>query len=153
MIYLLILTLNLVLLLIYRNEKRYWAVTVLLWTLLLSFFLTWRTYNDKKISQLDVSYWESADKNKQKNPKNWSGDENILKKLKKQKDYVNKYNSIFLNSILLQTILTFIAQIIGYKNTSSKTTYKWTSIAFGILLIVTVSLAILMAIVPTGPFF
>jgi hypothetical protein len=115
--------------------------------------LTWRTYNDKKISQLDVVYWESADDNKQKDPENWRGDENILKKLKKQKDYVNKYNNIFLNSVLLQTILTFIAQIIGYKNTSSKTTYKWTSIVFGILLIVSVCLSILMAIVPTGPFF
>ena len=67
------------------------------------------------------------------------------------KSHVKKYNIIFLNSILLQTILTFIFQIIGYKTTTAKKTYKRTSFAFGFVFVIILSLYTLMAIVPIGP--
>jgi hypothetical protein len=121
--------------------------------MLLSSFIIWRTYNDKQISQLDTAYWKSADENKKKNAENWRGDDNIWKDLDDSKAFVKKYNSIFLTTILLQTVLTFIAQVIGYKVTTAKKTYKWTAITFGILLAINLWLQILMAIVPTGPFF
>jgi hypothetical protein len=128
-------------------------VTIPIWTLLLSLFITWRIYNDKQISHLDTAYWKSADENKKNGIENWRGDESIWKKLKESKLSVKKYNTIFLNAIFLQTILTFIAQVIGYKTTTTKKIYKWTAIAFGILLVINLCLVILMAIVPTGPFF
>lgn len=78
-------------------------------------------------------------------------DETILKSLENKKKYVKKCNSILLNSILVQTKLTFVAQILGYKRTSLKRTYKRTSISFGVLLIINLWLTVLMAIVPTGP--
>ena len=137
MIYLLLLALNVVLVLIYRADKRIWLLTIPIWTLLFSFFITWRIYNDKKISQLDIAYWKSADENKMKAADNWRGDDTIWK------DLVD---------IFLQTILTFVAQLIGLKTTISKKTYRWTSIAFGIVFVINLWLEILMAIVPTGPF-
>ena len=81
MIYLLLLALNVVLVLIYRADKRIWLLTIPIWTLLFSFFITWRIYNDKKISQLDIAYWKSADENKMKAADNWRGDDTIWKDL------------------------------------------------------------------------
>jgi hypothetical protein len=153
MTYLLILILNLALLFICRTDKRYWLVTISIWVLLTSSFFLWRRHNDNKISQLDNTYWKTAEDNRQKDPDNWRGNETVWNSLKVKKDYVKKYNQIFLNVIMLQTLLTFIAQIIGYKKTLLKRTYKLTSIMFGILLIFNFLLALLMAIVPTGPFF
>lgn len=152
MIYLLLLALNVVLVLIYRADKRIWLLTIPIWTLLFSFFITWRIYNDKKISQLDIAYWKSADENKMKAADNWRGDDTIWKDLVDKKAYVKKQNEVFLNAIFLQTILTFIAQLIGLKATISKKTYRWTSTAFGIVFVINLWLEILMAIVPTGPF-
>ena len=151
MTYLLILTINIALLILYRSDKRYWLVTIPIWTMLLSSFIIWRTYHDKQISRLDTAYWNSADENKKKDAENWRGDDNIWKDLEDSKTVAKKYNSIFLNTIFLQTILTFIAQVIGFKITTSKTTYKWTAIIFGILFAINLWLEILMAIVPTGP--
>ena len=107
-------------------------------------------YNDKQISRLDTAYWKSAGENKKMDAQNWRGDDKILKDLEDRKAFIRNYNSIFLNSIFLQTILTFVAQIIGYKATKAKKTYKWTAITFGILFVVNLWLEILMAIVPTG---
>jgi hypothetical protein len=86
-----------------------------------------------------------------KDSTNWRGDESIYKSLEDSKAYVKKYNFTFLNSIFFQTILTFITQLIGYRKTSTKATYKWTSIAFGIVLLINLCLELLMSIVPTGP--
>ena len=151
MIYLLVLTINIVLLILYRSDKRYWLITIPIWTMLLSSFIIWRRYNDNRISRLDSAYWRSAEENKKKDAENWRGDDNIWKDWEDSKVFVKKYNSIYLNTIFLQTILTFIAQFIGYKVTTAKKTYKWTAITFGILLVINLWLEILMAIVPTGP--
>jgi hypothetical protein len=153
MIYVLILSLNILLLLIYRADNRYWLVTIPIWTLLFISFIIWRTNNDKQISRLNTAYWQSADENKIKDSENFRGDNNIWKNLEDSKAYVKEYNSIFLNSIFFQTILTFITQLVGYKTTRTKKTYKWTSITFGIVLTLNVWLEIMMGIVPTGPFF
>ena len=146
-----ILTFNVLFLISIRIDKKYWLVPIPLWCLLVSAFFTWRNINDAKILQLDGTYWKSAEDNKMKDSTNWRGDEIILKNLDLKKAYVKKHNSTFLNSIFLQTIFTFIAQLIGYKKTSLKKTYKWTSIVFGILFVLNLWLTLLMAIVPTGP--
>ncbi len=112
----------------------------------------WRNLSDRKIERLDTAYWKSAGVNKSKDTTNWRGDEIIYNDLITTKTYVKKHNVIFLNTIFLQTILTFIFQLIGFKRTSLKTMYKGTSIVFGIMLIINLWLAVLMEIVPTGPF-
>jgi hypothetical protein len=134
MIYFLILIINIALLIIYRSDKRYWLITIPIWTMLISSFIIWRSYNDKQISRLDTAYWKSADDNKRKDSENWRGDNNLWKDLEKSKAVVKKFNPIFLTIIFLHTVLTFFAQIIGYKFMPAKKTYKWTAITFGILL-------------------
>jgi len=149
--YLTILLVNILILYSLKTDKRYWIVPIPLWTILVLFFILWKFKNDKVISQLDTAYWQSADYNKKINLENWRGDEKIYNKLEETKSYVRKYNNILLNSIFLQTILTFISQVIGYKRTSLKKTYKLTSTVFGVLLILNFFLFLLMAITPTGP--
>ena len=133
------------------NDKRFWFVTITFWTFLTASFISWRIYNDNKISRLDKAYWKSADENKLKDPNNWRGDETIWKSLENNRQYLKKNNFIFIYSLLVQTFLTFVAQLIGYKLTSFKKTYRRTSIVFGILLLINIWLTVMMSIVPTGP--
>lgn len=151
MIFILILIINVVLLFMLRSDKRYWFVTIPIWTVLLSFFIIWRIHYDKEISRLDTAYWKSADENKFKDNDNWHGYDKFWKELEDSKAVVKKHNATFLDSIFLQTILTFIAQVIGYRVTTAKKTYKWTAIIFGILFLINLCLKISMSIVPTGP--
>ncbi|WP_276974512.1 hypothetical protein [Flavobacterium filum] len=151
MIYFLIFIINTILLLTISNDKRFWFVTITIWTVLTVSFISWKIHNDKEISRLDKAYWKSADENKLKDPNSWRGDETIWKSLENSRQHVKKYNSIFIYSLLVQTFLTFVAQIIGYRLTSFKKTYKRTSIAFGILLIIGIWLTVMITIVPTGP--
>lgn len=151
MTYFILLTLNILFVYFLKSDKKYWQLSIPFWCLLVGTFLVWRNINDTKITRLDTAYWKSANDNKIKDSTNWRGDEGIYENLEDSKAYVKKYNVTFLNSIFIQTILTFISQLIGYKKTSSKTTYKWTSIIFGIVLIINLCLEVLMAVVPTGP--
>lgn len=103
------------------------------------------------MARLDSMYWASADENNKRIHQHFRGDHHIWKDLEANKAYVRKYNATFLNTLFLQTILTFIAQVIGYKFTAEKNTYKWTAIIFGVLLVINLWLAILLAIVPSVP--
>ena len=153
MTYFVLLTLNILFIYFIKSDTKYWLLSIPLWCLLIGIFLIWRNITDTNIKRLDTAYWKSADDNKIKDSTNSRGDENIYKRLEDSKAYFTKYNFTFFNSIFFQTILTFIIQLIGYKKTSSssKTTYKWTSIIFGLLLLVNLFLEVLIAIVPTGP--
>ena len=151
MTYFILLILNSLFVYLAKSDNKYWLLSIPLWCLLIGAFLIWRNINDTNITRLDTAYWKSADNNKMKDSTNWRGDESIYKNLEDNKTYVRKYNFTLLNSIFFQTFLTFITQLIGYRKTSSKTTYKWTSIIFGIILLLNLCLEVLMAIVPTGP--
>ena len=151
MIYLILITLNILIAYFIKSDHKYWLFSIPLWCLLIGAFLLWRNINDAKISQLDTSYWKSADDNKIKDSTNWRGDENIWKRLEDSRMYVKKYNTTFLNSLLLQTFLTFLAQIIGYKKTTLKRTYKRTAITFGIIFAINLWLQLLLSVLPTGP--
>jgi hypothetical protein len=152
-IYLIILLVNVLSLYIYKTDKRYWLFPISFWVIFFLFFIIWRVTNDKSISRLNTEYWKSADYNKKNNPDSWRGDERIYQKLKDAEAYVRKYNYTLLSSLFLQTILTFVLQVLGYKRTSLRKTYKWTGIVFGVLLVMSFVLFLLMSIVPTGPFF
>jgi hypothetical protein len=133
MIYILILALNIILLLLIRTGRRFWLVSIPLWVIIFASFVLWRNYQNRKIDRIDMAYWKSADLNKKLNPNNSRGDEAILKELEESTNYVNKFNMPFVHGNFFQTILTFISQIIGFKQTEFKKTYRWTSIIFGLL--------------------
>jgi hypothetical protein len=149
--YFILLILNILFVYFLKSDKKYWLLSIPLWCLLVGAFLVWRNISDSKVTRLDRAYWKSAEDSKIKDTTNWRGDESIYKTLEDSKAYIKQYNFTFLNSIFIQTILTFIAQRIGYVKTASKKTYKWTSIIFGIILLINLCLEILIAIVPTGP--
>lgn len=151
MTYFILLTINILFVYFVKSDNKYWLLSIPLWCLLIGIFLIWRNITDTNIARLETAYWKSADNNKIKDSTNWRGDEGIYKKLEDKKTYLNKYNFNFLNSIFLQTIMTFIFQLIGYKRTSFKTTYRRTSIIFGMALLINLILEILISIVPTGP--
>ena len=151
MIYLIILIINIALLAIYRSGKRFWIVTIPIWTLLLSSFCIWRIYNEKQINALESAYWKKENARERNENKNWQGAYENYKEIQDSKRIMKKYNSVFLNSIFLQSILTFIAQVIGYKVTTEKKTYRINAIIFGVILAINLFLEFLMAIVPTGP--
>ncbi|MBS1608905.1 MAG: hypothetical protein JSS70_09120 [Bacteroidetes bacterium] len=145
------LTINISFIYSVRSDNKYWLFSIPLWVLLLGTFLLWRNINDAKITELDRAYWKSVDENKIKDSTSWRGRETIYKLLEDKKAYVKKYNPDFLTSIFFQTILTFVFQLIGYRKTSFKTRYKWTSIIFGIFLLINLYLELLMSIVQSGP--
>lgn len=151
MTYFILPALNIFIVYFIKSDHKYWLLSIPLWTLLIGTFLLWRNINDSKIKRLDTAYWKSANDNKIKDQASWRGDENIYKQSEEKKAYVKKYNVIFLNAIFFQTILTFIFQVIGYRKTSFKTGYRWTSFIFGIALLINLILELLISIVPTGP--
>ena len=143
MIYILILTINILLLYFIDTDKKYFLVTIPLWTILIVTLIYWRSYNDNKIDRIETSYWKSAE-NKIR------GEDKLWEQLNKSKSIVQKDNMTFLQCILLQTILTFIFQVVGYRSTANKKVYKWTSIIFGILTLINLLLQLMIGIVPTG---
>ncbi len=153
MIYFSAILLNFLVLYFFKSDSKYWLVSTIIWTLLILVFIVWRMTTDAQISHLDSSYWESAEYLKKINPENWRGDEKIFIELEQKKMQVKKINLILLKLIFLQTFLTFISQLIGYEKTKLKSTYKLSSIIFGILLILNFILFLLISIVPNGPFF
>jgi hypothetical protein len=151
--YFILLTLNILWVYLSKSENKYWLLSIPLWCLLVGIFFAWRNISEEKIARLDTAYWKSADDNKLKDSTSWRGDEAIYKNLEKSRANVKKYNSTFLNTIFLQSVLTFVAQVIGYRKTSLKAIYRWSSIIFGVIFLLNSILEVLLSVVPTGPFF
>lgn len=114
---------NILLVYFLRTEKKYWFISISIWTMLIASIILWRQVNETKIDKLDHAYWKSAEIN-------ISGDNKIYKELIEAKSYFEKYNLKFIHAIFVQTILTFAFQIVGFKRTSLKRTYQWTAIIF-----------------------
>lgn len=144
MIYVLfLLTINILLLRLMRQDWKYWLTPIIMWSILIITFILWRSHQDSKYKGLESSYWESAENKSY-------GDARIYKQMDESKKYVQKYNLTFIHAISLQTILTFTFQIIGYHRTPEKRLYKWTSISFGILTFLTLIFELMLGIVPNG---
>ena len=62
MIYIFILTINILLLYFIDTDKKYFLVTIPLWTILVVTFIYWRSYNDKKNDQIETLYWKMCGK-------------------------------------------------------------------------------------------
>jgi hypothetical protein len=114
MIYLLVLAVNILLLFFLRSEKKYWLVPISIWILMFSFFIVC----------LKSFFWQF-----QNNPEGAYADQDRLS------TFFVEHSTTFIYCIVLQTFLTFIVQIIGYKMTTTKTIYKWTGVIFLLLLI------------------
>jgi hypothetical protein len=150
MLFLIVLLLNFGLLIIIKSDNKYWLIPIPVWIIFISSFLIWRGIYDKKIELLDYKYWKSADYNKLIDESNWRGDDDLWKKLEETRKYVQKYNMTFLHSIFLQTVVTFLLQLVGYRTTGKRRLYKVTSNIFGILTFIHFIIEIMIGIVPTG---
>ena len=142
MTYLIILTISLLTFYFFKSENKYWIISIPLWVILVIGFIYWRILSDRHIGQLENQYWKTT-------IGKGYGDYNLLTSLDESKVVSQERNSIFIYTIVLQTILTFITQIVGQKKTNRKI-YKWTKIVFGVLSILALLLIAMMGIVPTG---
>jgi|GEM_PF-4669309 len=142
MVYFIIVTLNILLLYFIRSDKKYWFLPIPLWTLLLLSFISWRAQSDNQIRTDEAKYWKTAE-NKD------FGDSEVWNKLKATEKHAQKFNMVFLYCITLQTLITFICQIVGQRQTKQKI-YKWTKPIFGVLFILAFLLIAMIGIVPTG---
>jgi hypothetical protein len=107
-VYLLILTLNILFVYFIKSDNKYWLLSIPFWILLFSTFIYWRTNSDREIQTLETQYWSTLDK--------LNIDIDIEKadeidQLKKQTGVVNR---TFIYAIGLQTLLNFTFQIIGH---------------------------------------
>jgi Na+/proline symporter len=132
------LTINILFVYFIKSEKKYWLLSIPLWALVFSSFILWRTNSDKHIQAMETEYWNEK---KEDNAK-WDSLELAKKK-------AQKINMIFIYFIGLQTLITFICQIVGQRQTEQKI-YKWTKPIFGVLFIFIFLLIVMMGIVPAG---
>ena len=102
--------------------------------------------HNNKVKELDKAYSESSE------GKNY-GDREIWGELKSLQEENVKIKITLLYFAGIQTIMTFIFQIIGFKLTQKRKMYKWTAHIFGILAVLYVLIQILVEIIPLGPFF
>jgi len=121
-----------------KSDRKYWLLSIPLWTLVFSSFILWRTNSDKHIQATETEYWNEK---KEDNAK-W----NSLELAKKK---TQKLNMVFIYLIGLQTLITFICQLVGQQQTKQKI-YKWTKPIFGVLLVLIFLLIAMMGIVPSG---
>ena len=142
MIYLILLTVNILFVYFVGSDKKYWLFSIPLWTILISGFITWRVISDKQIQNLEAEYWKTTEN------RGW-GDHDRWTKLEDAKTNAQKLNMTLVYLIGLQTIITFISQIVGQRRTTQKA-YKWTTIVFGILFLSVFILIVMMNIIPYG---
>ncbi len=142
MVYIILLTINIPFVYFIKSDKKFWLLSIPLWTVLLLSLICWRIYNDNQIHKLETEYWKTTENKRY-------GDYNKRNKLEKAEKNAQKINTTFIYLIGLQTLITFIFQIVGQRQTK-KITYNWTKIIFGILFVLILFLLLLMAIVPSG---
>ena len=100
--------------------------------------------NHDGAAELEKEYWKTTEN------RAW-GDFDKRRKLEEAHKYVQKFNLTFIYLIGLQTLITFIFQIIGQKYTTQKT-YRWTTMIFGILFVLVFLLIGMMGMVPSTGF-
>ena len=141
MTFIILLTVNILFIYFIKSDKKYWLLSIPLWTILISGFIFWRISNDRQIKNLEKEYWKTTEN------RGW-GDYDKRTKLEEAKKHVQKFNMTFVYLIGLQTLITFILQIVGQRRTTQKT-YRWTKIIFGILFFFIFLLIAMMGIVPS----
>ena len=142
MLYLALLTINILFIYLVKSTQKYWLFSIPLWVILISSFILWRTNSDRQIQNLKIEF------DKTFHGKEY-GDNTILNQLNEQKKAAQKLNMTFVYLIGLQTFITFIFQIIGHSQTRQRK-YKWTKIIFGILFAFIFFVIAMMGIIPSG---
>lgn len=142
MLYLVLFTINILFIYSLKSDKKYWLLSIPLWIILISGFIFWRTNSDRQIKNLAIEYDRTFQGKEYGNFAIWH-------KVGQQKKAAQKLNMAFVHLIGLQTLMTFIFQIIGYSQTRQRK-YKWTKIIFGILFALTFLIMVMMEFVPFG---
>lgn len=116
-------------------------VSIPLFILLFVAFVSWRIVSDNNVKQQEIKYCESAGTKSYGDFKEWTN----LERMRKTKQ---QNNALFVDILVLQSLLTFIFQIFGRRKTNISL-YRWTSWTFGILFFGFLCLRVMMTIVPT----
>lgn len=139
MIFILLIFINILITLLIKSDKKYFAI-IIAWILLLASYIGWRSFKELEFEKMNNKYWESA--------KGQSGGNfELYEKMEVYKTEFKSNNLLFLNLIVLQTFLTLVFQINGYLSTKKKA-LKWTLIIFSGLTIILLFFLLMISIVP-----
>jgi len=126
-----------------RSEKKF-LISILFWAILIVSLILLHHFNNDRIQRLERQYANSMV------GKNY-GDFQLWQSLEHQRSLTQQSNITWFRLLGLQTILTFIIQIVAYRKTKSKNAFWWTRTGFGLLTFIYFILELFAAIVPTGP--
>lgn len=129
-----------------KSENRFWKIPIAFFGIFLATMAIVIPIQNRQVRSLDNAYWESAEGKS-------SGDTEKWEELRKSRKLNVKIRMSLLHFIGLQTIVTFVLQLIGHSKTNKKKTYKWTASVFGLLSLIYLLFQLVIEIVPTGPFF
>jgi len=129
-----------------KSDNKLWKIPILIWGLIFSTIFIITPIQNRKVNSLDNQYWESVEDKS-------CGDREVWEELKNSRKQSVKVRMTLLYFLGIQTIMTFILQIIGYKKTEKKKLYERTSIIFGLLTLLFLVFQVMVEIVPTGLFF
>ena len=138
-----LLAVNLALVIFLKSILRY-LLSIAVWAALMASFFVLVKWNIRDENRIGNAYWASA-KNKSYGDRGlW--EEMEVRNLQSQQTQLN-----FFRLLGVQTLLVLILQMTGYFKTGKRTLFWWTRTLFIALAIGWLVLAVLWAIVPTGP--
>ena len=126
-----------------RSEKKF-LISILFWAILIVSLILLHHFNNDRIQRLERQYANSMV------GKNY-GDFQLWQSLEHQRSLTQQSNITWFRLLGLQTILTFIIQIVAYRKTKNKNAFWWTRTGFGLLTLIYFILELFAAIIPTGP--
>ena len=132
-----------------KSDKRFFIGAIAIWTITVIFFLIYifilfPPKNEILNNQEQKLFAKQIDKNyKYDDRDEWDS-------LQNQKTQLTRYNRLCFELVGLQTLITFILQIIGFRRTQLKKLYNRTVWLFGILTLVYLIIEGLIGIVPTS---
>jgi hypothetical protein len=140
---LILLAVNLSAIFLVRSEKKF-LISILFWAILFVSFIVLHHINYVSIQRLERQYANSMV------GKNY-GDFQLWQNLEHERSRTLQSNRDWSRLLGIQTILTFIFQIVAYRKTRNKNAFWWTRTGFGLLTFIYFILELFAAIVPTGP--
>lgn len=131
------------LILAFKSENRYWRTPIAIWGIFTISMIAGIMIHNHQVQRLEKAYWTSAEGKT-------SGDYELWKELEKSRKESVKLEATLIHFVTIQTIMTFILQILGFRQTDKKRLYGSTATIFGLLTITVLYLEAIRNIVPYG---
>jgi hypothetical protein len=138
----LILLLNSYALIFVKSNNKYWIVCIPLWATLVAGFPAWRAWCGNELDLKEKTYWASAEGKDR-------GDDYTFEVFEYARKQFTQALVDFWWLLGIQTLVTFILQIIGHKLRKTWP-YKWSVTIFGGILVLFIIMSLILATIPSG---